>query len=734
MNRDELVQYLDDLLDVDLTNVDSGDILRFDDESNLWKNVPMPSFAPESDSSQWELDGDDIVNKNTGKVTMPKDSSYYSGILDEGMKVGRIMHQNQYGKVEYVSPESLIQRIDSGRAENPTAYTIFVRDSNALTVSLVHPTDTVIIGNTLRFSNNEFAMFKSSTNYYFAGAELKGGTGGLNLVGGGNAFLNSTGFGGGNVVLGTYAGRESDSVALSVLIGYYAGYLANQVSSGVFLGQLAGQYSRGVTPFFGGYNAGGLGFSANNCDGDYLIGIGYEALAGNRGTDVIGLGRDAAFENLGSDVVALGRGAGDDNTGNDVILLGRLVGGGNTGNDVNWIGSTHADHSGQFNTASCVNIIGSWDTTNYSAIQPGRTYLGGDLQLFQPFEDSCGTGLGSKIYAENNELEMMGDFIIDDTLFLNSKADAFIVSDGDDLKIENTPAAGDISIVGYTNSTGVTALHFDGDAGEIGIGTNAPSNDIDLTGNVDVNGEMDMTGGNIDNTDTVTANRIITTSISYTDPVPWMDSFRKNAFYFADFFNINVASHDPWLGLAVSSGTGAIGTSVANHPGIMNISGSGSANSGYRIATNAASQVMAGGEIFEIVFRAVDTVNTLLRAGYIDTFTATDQTDGVYIEINSNTTVRGKTAAATTRSTTSTGYVITIGVWYRAKIVVNSDATRVDYYLYNDAGTQLWTNNLTTNIPTDPTGNGFVTLETDAVGSNFIDIDYMSMYLGTLIR
>lgn len=465
----------------------------------------------------WTKTANDIQNNNTGKVILP--DSLYANAMHEANKVYWIMGwNNTTGRFEKMSPTSLGDGIDSARAASPTAYTQWVRDSTGLILSLAHTTDTVEIGNTLRFSNNEFAIFKNSNTYYFAGATLKTGTGGYSLIGGYRAFYLATGFGGGNVVLGGYAGSESDSVSSSVMIGYYAGYLANLLGNSVLLGQRAGQYSRVTSGIFLGYNAGGLGFTANNCEGNYLFGAGYEALSGNKGSDVNGIGQDAAFENLGNNVNAFGNGAADDNTGNDVNLLGRLIGVGNTGDDVNWIGSTHADHSSQYNTASCVNIIGSWDTTNYNTIQPGRTYLGGDLELFQPFEDSCGTGFGSKIYAENNELEMMGDFIIDDSLFLNSKADAFIVSDGNDLKIENAPAEGDISIIGYTSSTGVQAFHFDGDAGKIGIGTNAPSNDIDLTGNVDVNGEMDMTGGDIDNADTVTA-AYINVGCDYTIPV-----------------------------------------------------------------------------------------------------------------------------------------------------------------------------------------------------------------------
>jgi hypothetical protein len=35
------------------------------------------------------------------------------------------------------------------------------------------------------------------------------------------------------------------------------------------------------------------------------------------------------------------------------------------------------------------------------------------------------------------------------------------------------------------------------------------------------------------------------------------------------------------------------------------------------------------------------------------------------------------------------------------KIVVNDAGTRVDFYLYNDSGTELWTDYLESDIPSD---------------------------------
>jgi len=55
----------------------------------------------------WTLTGSDISNNNAGKVILPKDSTYFSGIPDVATKVGRILHVNQYGKIEYLTPATL---------------------------------------------------------------------------------------------------------------------------------------------------------------------------------------------------------------------------------------------------------------------------------------------------------------------------------------------------------------------------------------------------------------------------------------------------------------------------------------------------------------------------------------------------------------------------------------------------------------------------------------------------
>jgi len=221
---------------------------------------------------------------------------------------------------------------------------------------------------------------------------------------------------------------------------------------------------------------------------------------------------------------------------------------------------------------------------------------------------------------------------------------------------------------------------------------------------------------------------------------------RVKPFYYTDFLGIatgaTVEACYPFDYVAINSGTQAKVASDQHHPGILRLTSSTTANSGGRIQTDTTAFRIGGGEVFEIIFQhlVASGTNTTLRFGYLDTTSSSDATDGVYFEIPANSlNIVGKTANNSARSTTSTSYTLTINTWYRAKLVVNSNATRVDFYLYDDAGNLLWTDYLTTNIPTASgreTGAGVVATNSGTTATNLINIDWMAIWFKdrTLIR
>jgi len=247
--------------------------------------------------------------------------------------------------------------------------------------------------------------------------------------------------------------------------------------------------------------------------------------------------------------------------------------------------------------------------------------------------------------------------------------------------------------------------------------------------------DLDLANFNLNNVDVATIE-----DLNMTSPVTWMENFRLRPFYYADWLYYGPSANDPWTGAGVASGTigGPAGGTSVNHPGIGRFVSSTTTNSGYRFY--AESNVIIGvhgGEITNVIIRfsVLDSITT--RFGFHDATTSTAPVDGVYFEIGPDSVLWGKTMSSSSGSTTGTSYLCALNTWYRLKIVVNSTATQVDYYLINESGTVLWTDFLTTNIPTGATGHGVICTKEhtgSGAGINLLHIDYMDLYLGPLIR
>jgi len=192
----------------------------------------------------------------------------------------------------------------------------------------------------------------------------------------------------------------------------------------------------------------------------------------------------------------------------------------------------------------------------------------------------------------------------------------------------------------------------------------------------------------------------------------------------------------PWSGTLVSSGTTTSIAGTANHPGISTLNSSTSANSGVSWKTAPNAYILAGYETTELIFRPQSLAGTTIRFGFHDSASSSDAVDGAYIEMAQvggvDGVIVGKTASNSTRSTTGTNYTLVTNTWYKLRIVVNSNASRVDFYLYSEAGALLWTDNLTTNIPTAAgreTGNGIVATNSGTTALTLVDLDSIIVIL-----
>lgn len=218
--------------------------------------------------------------------------------------------------------------------------------------------------------------------------------------------------------------------------------------------------------------------------------------------------------------------------------------------------------------------------------------------------------------------------------------------------------------------------------------------------------------------------------------VPYTGNRNRFVVGVTDFIlSVTQGGFPAWSGSGFGTTVGTISplAGEVNHPGIVNLISSVAANSGYYFFTTITGFLLAGGETTEIIFKTRDiTANTYVRMGFSDVAgLVTTPTDGVYININGET-LDGRTVSNSVSSTTGTAYTLLDETWYRLKIILNSDATRVDFYLYNEAGIELWTDFLTTNIPTTTgrqTGHGITAYFAGTTATGLISIDYMNLYI-----
>ncbi len=154
---------------------------------------------------------------------------------------------------------------------------------------------------------------------------------------------------------------------------------------------------------------------------------------------------------------------------------------------------------------------------------------------------------------------------------------------------------------------------------------------------------------------------------------------------------------------------------------------------------SGAAFLIAGGEETEFIFipyAPAAGVNTTYM-GFHDASSITAPVDAVMFNIV-DLVIDGRTYSNSSTSTTATSYTMTTATWYRGKITVNSDATSVTFTLYSEAGVSLWTNTLTTNIPTGAgrvLGHGIVSTASAPGGTaqNICGIDFMSVNINRVL-
>jgi hypothetical protein len=112
---------------------------------------------------------------------------------------------------------------------------------------------------------------------------------------------------------------------------------------------------------------------------------------------------------------------------------------------------------------------------------------------------------------------------------------------------------------------------------------------------------------------------------------------------------------------------------------------------------------------------------------------STDARDSAYIEIDSAGVAMGKTTSHSTRRSTATTCTISTATWYRALVTLNTDSGQETFAIYNDGGTLLWSDTLSTNIPTASgreTGAGLIATSLGTTATDLVHLDYMALAWG----
>lgn len=276
-----------------------------------------------------------------------------------------------------------------------------------------------------------------------------------------------------------------------------------------------------------------------------------------------------------------------------------------------------------------------------------------------------------------------------------------------------------------------TAMQID-NAGQVGIGK-VPTVKLDVNGTIkatqfylNLGGLLDVNLGSLEQGETIMYDQgsgewIDAWGVEYDNPrLVWK--------MYTDFFTPDDDTNDPWLGASLLSGTLNARPGEEDHPGIIRLSSVATEDSGYRFMTALNCIRLNGGESAEFVFRTgISLADVRIRLGFQDSNNYTAPTDGMYIDIN-GTTLKGITRNNGAETVTGTTYVISTVTWYRVKIALSTDKATATFWLYSEAGNQLWSNTTGANIPTAvdrELGHGFVTWITSASGRILMHLDMM---------
>lgn len=271
--------------------------------------------------------------------------------------------------------------------------------------------------------------------------------------------------------------------------------------------------------------------------------------------------------------------------------------------------------------------------------------------------------------------------------------------------VDGTAAAGSMPgrLILMTTPTGSTApverIRID-QAGNVGIGNIVPTRQLDVAGTLRIRGGSPSIGNVLQTLEQGT----VTGLADWTDP----NDINEQITFADDFIHDVQAGTLVGIGWILAANGGTVTSPTTNvdslHPGIVQLNTTGVQQP--LIYLNSNSNISGGGTSrYQMLVKTpaalpTGTQNYIIRAGTGDNIAnnATDYVNGIYFEFpaSGTTAIQCKTAAANTRTTTSSGVNWTVNTWYLLEFTTTPGSV-----VFRINGNIVATN--TTNIPAGAT-------------------------------
>jgi hypothetical protein len=222
-------------------------------------------------------------------------------------------------------------------------------------------------------------------------------------------------------------------------------------------------------------------------------------------------------------------------------------------------------------------------------------------------------------------------------------------------------------------------------------------------------------------------------------------SFAKRGYYYHQEFLQTVGTGGDGNLLATNSGSSAASSATAtdatNRPGLVRATTGTTATGRTAVATGATSFRLGGGAWVYEAFLNPTTLSSgteryQLAVGFIDTYNAANQVDGVYFLYDEGGVSTGSTAAAYWQTVTTsnsarafntslTQSTVNAATWVKLRIELNASATEASFYINDNLVATH-----TTNIPTAAgreLGFGYLLIKSVGTTARTVDFDYLNV-------